>query len=315
MRLTSVGVNHGGRFSPDGKRILFVSSGREQHKNSQIYELNLDNFREKRLTYQDGDCLEADYTPDGNKMIYASTTDELKERPRLLNPSKAERAPTELYLSDLRGVDIQRLTHLAGYQGEVSWVSPRQILFGSEKNGALEIHSLTLPGKQSSVWQTDQKESLELPTVTLNGKISAWLSTHPTQAMVVHMKKNGKVSTFDVPFTQVQSLQWLEIPKETPKLLMSAKKKGETFLSAWILDPDVKCAQPYFQEKGNVTDLRTSSQGKILFTLENEGKSQLFLRDSPQQQASCDALSKDLAPGTSAAVKPVVDPSTHPKTP
>ena len=315
MRLTSTGTNRAGRFSPDGKKILFVSSNREQHKNSQIYELNLENFREKRITYQDGDCLEAEYTPDGNKMIYASTTDELKERPKLLHPAKEERPPTELYLSDLRGVEIERLTHLAGYQGEVSWVSPHQILFSSEKNGSLEIHTLTLPGKQSSIWQSDKQGTLDLPTVNSNGRLSAWLSSAPTQAIQIHTKKNSKNYSFELPFTEVQSLQWIEMPDKKTWLMMSAKKKGDPYLAAWLLDTDQKCTQAFFQEKGDVADLRVSNQGKILFTLQIEGKSQLFLRDFPSLTASCEALPKDLVLGTSAAIKPVADPSEHPKTP
>lgn len=82
--LTSDGENWAGSFSPDGKKILFLSRHRFQHEQSQVYEMDLIHLRQKRITYQDGENSSPHYDPSGQFIIYASTTDETKEDPSLI---------------------------------------------------------------------------------------------------------------------------------------------------------------------------------------------------------------------------------------
>src|SRR5690349_16770014 len=54
-QLTFDGENGESYFSPDGKKLIFQSKLRESHKNSQIYILDLESKKEKRITFNDGD--------------------------------------------------------------------------------------------------------------------------------------------------------------------------------------------------------------------------------------------------------------------
>ncbi len=67
--LTQSGENFNAAFSGDGKKILFSSRNRPQHLQAQAYELNLDNKKERRVTHQDGDVIEARYFGD-KKLVY-----------------------------------------------------------------------------------------------------------------------------------------------------------------------------------------------------------------------------------------------------
>src|SRR5437762_1512294 len=74
--LTSTGSNYEAAFSPDGQRIIFVSSDRKQHRYGQIYELDLKSRRERRITFQGSQAHWPQYTAKGDSILYASSTDE-----------------------------------------------------------------------------------------------------------------------------------------------------------------------------------------------------------------------------------------------
>jgi Tol biopolymer transport system component len=115
--ITLLGDNTSPSWSPDGEHLLFVSRNRPAHKNAQVYEFDFKTNKERRITYSDGEDSDPQYVLGGNKIVYASTTDELKERPKLFGnelPTE-QNPPTEIYLSDLSGIEIQRLTHHPGF--------------------------------------------------------------------------------------------------------------------------------------------------------------------------------------------------------
>lgn len=127
-RVTQDGDNQQAVFSADGKKILFVSANRNDHSQFQVYEKDLSTNRETRLTFQKGDVSRPSYDLKGTHILYASTTDELKEDPpflrdKLQTPSVASRLPfelqsvSEIYFHRLDGTEIQRLTQHPGFDG------------------------------------------------------------------------------------------------------------------------------------------------------------------------------------------------------
>ncbi len=82
--LTQIGDNIRPIFSPDGKRVLFISQNRETHPHAQVYEIDLVARTERRITFHDGNDLNAVYFPDGQRILYSSATDEIKEDPHFI---------------------------------------------------------------------------------------------------------------------------------------------------------------------------------------------------------------------------------------
>jgi Tol biopolymer transport system component len=115
-----------------------VSSNRSSHRQGQIYIFDLANLKERRLTYQDGECSEPFLSAKG-QIFYSSTTDELKERPSLLNKTTdpAPFASTEIYQSDFSGNEIKRWTDRPGFDGQ-PWMSGQRndVLFFLRAKGA-----------------------------------------------------------------------------------------------------------------------------------------------------------------------------------
>jgi Tol biopolymer transport system component len=194
--LTSTGENSEARFSPDGTRIVFVSQSRPMHKQAQIYELHLGHMTEKRITFHDGDDRTPTYTPDGLKVLFASTTDEIKEEPfaveRLMKNyasesfdkrSKANGRPYkdmtvdgyELYLQTLNARTIERLTKSPG-----SDVDPdvdakgKKVVFSSVRDGDGTFHIYTMTVGKAPVRISDGKVADRGPRYSPDGQALVW---------------------------------------------------------------------------------------------------------------------------------------------
>ncbi|MBK7843805.1 MAG: PD40 domain-containing protein [Bdellovibrionales bacterium] len=90
QQLTTEGENWNGSFSPDGRKIIFLSEKRIGHSQSQVYELNLSLSRQRRVTFHDGDDASPHFDSSGRYILYSSTTDEIKEDPVFIQKSLSE---------------------------------------------------------------------------------------------------------------------------------------------------------------------------------------------------------------------------------
>ncbi|MEO0336167.1 MAG: hypothetical protein AAF202_07225, partial [Pseudomonadota bacterium] len=135
--LTQVGVNSKPELSHDGTKLIFLSSLRPTHENTQAYMLDLSEQSEKRITFQDGQVASVVFSPDDSHVIYSSSTDEIKEDSLFIkealqrmsgdedSKSKKEDSklfwkaqPLELYSSFLNGTRIERLTKSPQYDSD-----------------------------------------------------------------------------------------------------------------------------------------------------------------------------------------------------
>ena len=163
--ITKLGQNRNGRFSPTGRYIIFHSSHRTSHKNSQIYLLDTSQNKEKRISYHDGQTASAQFTFNDQNIIYASTTDEIKEYPTLLQEAlegKSIKAgqdnnalflhptlPYEIYTSSVDGSRIRRLTRHKGYDGSIFWnPTTKRLFFTSLRRNRLQLYSLQANGRR-----------------------------------------------------------------------------------------------------------------------------------------------------------------------
>lgn len=169
--LISAGRSRSAQFSPDGTRLLFVSSNRPQHRNPQAYELKLDGLKERRITFQDGDIGNVIYSTNGSDFIYTSTTDEAKEDPDLIrkvrndsiknDPAKIAKLPladqqvlgrplprSEIYESASDGSYIERITNQPGFDGNLT---PREggFTFASVRNNNFDLYSFNVRTKST----------------------------------------------------------------------------------------------------------------------------------------------------------------------
>ena len=123
-------------WSPDGKRIAFVSSAFESNKDGQIhfrdgrptheiYVMDADGGNLQNLTLNPGRDFSPSWSPDGKRIAFSSDTD--------------ERFNHEIYVMDADGGNVQRLTNDPHSDRYPSW-SPdgKRIVFSARREGHFE---------------------------------------------------------------------------------------------------------------------------------------------------------------------------------
>lgn len=125
-------------FSPDGKGLI-GNAKFENDTTHQVYTFKIDGTDILRVNDKGEDACSY-YFPDGKQLVYTST----KDHPDLPkgNWSNANDYPqgAELYLCDLDGSNVKRLTNNKYYDAEVC-VSPdgEWILFGRQTDGKMDL--------------------------------------------------------------------------------------------------------------------------------------------------------------------------------
>ena len=194
--VTSLGDNRAPKFSPDGSKLLFLSSGRPSHKQAQVYELDLLRMTERRVTFHDGDDEGANWDTN-SRLVYSSVTDELKEDVSLeriksvyeasknaaANPNGMRQPPKivnggDVYLQRLDGRAIERITNHSGPDvSPTASGSPRasKIVFVSSRLGDPRLFLASGSSARPISHGPDAS-----PAFNSDGKSLAWERTVPS---------------------------------------------------------------------------------------------------------------------------------------
>src|SRR2546422_8329355 len=151
-QLTFGGDNAEAYWSLDGQKIIFQST-RDQIKCDQIFTMNRDGSNPKMVSTGKGRTSCGYFTPDGKRIIYASTHLGAPDCPPPADRSEGyvwAIYPTyDIFSAKIDGTDMKRLTTTDGYDAEGT-ISPdgKKIVFTSARDGDLEIYDMNLDGTQ-----------------------------------------------------------------------------------------------------------------------------------------------------------------------
>jgi Tol biopolymer transport system component len=151
-QLTFGGENAEAYFSLDGQKIIFQST-RGSYKCDQIFTMNRDGSNVKLISTGKGRTTCGYFTPDGKRVIYASTHLGSPDCPPPADRSEgyvwAVYRTFDIFSAKTDGSDVKRLTTTDGYDAEGT-VSPdgKKIVFTSNRDGDLEIYDMNLDGTQ-----------------------------------------------------------------------------------------------------------------------------------------------------------------------
>ncbi len=303
-QITAIGENDQPAFSKSGRKILFVSRNRPNHNHSQIYELDLSANLERRVTHHSGDDFSPTYILNDAKILYSSSTDERKENRKLIRQvlrrfekksAKLEEemgtlSPTELYVSDLRGNHIERLTSRDGFDGFPS-VHPltAQIAFSSEGTHGVELLLLDLKNQKMKPLFRVSDRSLQ-SAFSPDGTQIVWVQSAASQMAVSQLYMAQLKSN---PPQQIskkekwEQITWAPRRHESPswhpsgdEILFSANLTHREFMNLYVLDLKRRCLKELLASKSNETNASFSSDGKrILFSSDQSGTNQIYLMD------------------------------------
>lgn len=288
--LTSIGENYSAHYSPDGQRIVYVSRLRPFHSHSQIYEMDLKNRRERRVTFHDGENATPVYDGSGRKVYYASTTDEIKERPAFLqqvidntapSPDKAG-APFEIYVSSLDGSDIRRLTTHAGFDSEIS-VYPKTgaLLFSAWQDKVFQLFIIPQGSNDARPWIKSEFSDSE-PAVSPRGHQVVW----------VRWSEDRKSSSLWIANFRGENPKAIVTgenininPAWTPdgeEIVFSSNRDQAKNFDIYSVKPDGTCLKRQTNEKADEFEPHVRPDGKeLLFTSLKSGSKQLYIQTWP----------------------------------
>ncbi len=120
-------------LSPDGQNVLYA--GFREANVYEIYNLNVKDGTEDRLTNRIGIATSPEFSPDGQKIVFTRN-----------NPNNNQ---FQIMIMDRNGDNVGNIPQVLGW--DTTW-SPdgKKILFASDRDGLTQLFTINLQGKQLS---------------------------------------------------------------------------------------------------------------------------------------------------------------------
>ncbi|MEI7946708.1 MAG: hypothetical protein WCJ02_08425 [bacterium] len=146
------GLNTGGAFSPDGRRIALILS---YQGNAELYVLDLGTSKVARMTNtplgaESSPC----WAPDGRSIVYVSDT---------------AKSP-QLYVVNVESRASKRLTFKGSQNVNPSWSSKGQICYATLRGGTFQIAMMNSAGDAASEIVPGQPDGCEDPSWAADGR-------------------------------------------------------------------------------------------------------------------------------------------------
>lgn len=301
-QITFFGNSDHPRFSNDGTRILYNSLGRTSHRGTQIYELDLLANKERRVVFSDGDAFDATYIND-NEILYSSTTDEIKEYPLPNKNFSKEYPPSDLYMSDLYGSEILRLTMQPSFDGEALYLSHTAkpyILFTSRRGDITGVYRLDLQNLPVTLISAESNKEKRYPAVTPDQKTLAWaekdLNTGDQKIILYDLKKK---STTVLKSNDGDYKDLIFAPRPPDRLFYSVLRKGQQHYQIEVFDLKKQCTQVVLKGQDSLLSPAISNESaeRLAFSRLFEDKKQIYIVNLPRDLGPC------LEPTTQATLK------------
>lgn len=306
-KIDVVGKNRQPVFISENE-ISFISYDRKSHKKGQLYTYNFADNTEKRITYQVGDVTNGSYSKSTNEFFYSSSLDETRNLSQILTSydekAEAEKSPVlppipyaflpqEIYVSNLEGDNIYRLTNFSGFDGQpMINEKKKQIIFSRQTQNNFQLYRASLTDTDKVTKITFGKEDNNFnPVFNPKGEKVVWTESNSDYSV-------NKLNISDWSFKKVKPLFESEGMHWSttwhPKgewLVFSSNKPGSAGFDLYTIKKDGTCLKPLTNTAGDDYFPSFSPEGnKIVFTSTREGEEQLYTMDF--EAPDCEAVEK-----------------------
>lgn len=153
-QITSGGQNAEAYWSPKGNQLVFQST-RDGASCDQIYVMDADGGNVRRVSNGKGATTCGFFLSDGKHILYGSTHERAPACPPRPDRSKgymwAIPSSYDIFVSDLDGTSVRKLTEAEGYDAEatVNWKG-KKIVYTSKASGDLDLWSMNTDGSRKT---------------------------------------------------------------------------------------------------------------------------------------------------------------------
>ena len=281
-----------GYFSPDMQMISFQSV-RGDCPHYQIFIKRLDATLLRRISPGRGLTTCSYFHPDGKRILWASTHLD----PTSYGPPPKDRAKRyvwekhkgfDIFISDLEGKNVRRLTDTPGYDAEGGF-SPdgKRIVFTSERDGDLEIYTMAADG--SDVRRVTHAKGYDGgPFYSPDGKQICFRGfrdpKHPRQAQIYIIDADG---SNERQITNIPATNWAPYWHPSGRFLVYCRNLPEDKalhsrnFELFLISPDGKKEVRITYERGaDVLAVFSPDGRKLMWTsTRRHGTSQLYIAD------------------------------------
>lgn len=274
--LPLAGSNFLSDYSVAGDRFLFFSSNRISHKKFQVYEYDFNKKEERRITHQNGHAFHASYHPNGQHVIYASTTDFEKENLSNLfqieesNSDLAFQAvipelKSDLFISRMNGTNIIRATYLdSAEQFPIYHPKDYTIIYKLTRGNSSSIERMTRYRKPLAPLSL-RNQNHSFLNISDSGKNLAWIQYDEELGFFLHKMdwKSKKQESLKIKgVLSVSSLAWYG----EKNLLLTARFEDDDVPQAYMLASDLSCISKLGESQYGIQNLMGKPGKPILMS-------------------------------------------------
>ncbi len=149
------GTSYAAAFSPDGKKLAFCSTMSEEG-NAEIYVLDLETMKTKRLTYSGGIDTAPSWSPTGREIAFTS--------------DRTGQGAPQIYIMDAEGSNVRKVSFGGSYFDSPAW-SPTgdRIVYVARVENIFDLYILNLRTNQTTKL-TESNARNETPTWSPDGR-------------------------------------------------------------------------------------------------------------------------------------------------
>lgn len=288
-------------LSPDGHKFAFISTERPYAKGTEIYEMDLVLNKERRVTFQDGQITSVKYL-NPQQIFYTSNTDEIKEslwNENSLTTQNQSMPAQDIYLSDVFGNTIVRLTNNPGFEGDLIYISDPQnprLIFTANENKMLLLNELNLLNNEIKNFKHDPQVQIYSPTLSPNRKFVAWIQFNENKKTstieVYNIKKSTSKKLIEMP-GKIYDLKWIQYSDTEIKEAFIYSIENETGISQLefvsLTEPCRKNLLDLSAVRSSVRypEFKTGPKPELYLTVIKENNKSLYKKDFSEPSGSC----------------------------
>lgn len=298
-QMSKVGSNTEAYFSQAANKLIFVRDNPNEHRTPQVYEKNLVDKTEKRITFNLGDNHNPQYHPTKSSIIYSSSADELIEKVDVV-PTMKELGmkvpdpvanldyPQDVYISADDGSEIRRITAEKGFDGLAvfSRDGDRVFYVKRDKNQSQIIEfNLKNGSKKVSHTQKDRITSFSVSEILI-----AWTYKKDSDANehLIVKKLKGNETVYQGP--DANTFSDVELHPKEQRFLVVTNFEDAKNKDVYQVDFAEKCATRFSFHAAEESHPTFGPEGKSLFFVSNRSKVKQIYATLIRPQLTCKPL-------------------------